>query len=132
MWNKRKSEINELLIKYSESLGEEELDKLCNLTKINGYHSLSKKAMDLIIPELIETNKNQMQIITDNKLGQNKEAGASSKIEFDDELILSPVAKRVHREALKVLNELRKEYGEFDSIVIETTRAKNSKEENNL
>ena len=125
----RKSEINDLLIKYSESLCEEELDKLCNLTKINGYHSLSKKAMDLIIPELIETNKNQMQIITDNKLGQNKEVGASSKIEFDDELILSPVAKRVHREALKVLNELRKEYGEFDSIVIETTRAKNSKEE---
>lgn len=125
----RKNEIKELLTKNSDNISDDELDKLCNLTKINGYHSLSKKAMDLIIPELIETNKNQMQIITDNKLGQNKEVKTSNKIEFDDELILSPVTKRVHREALKVLNELRKEYGEFDSIVIETTRAKNSKEE---
>ncbi len=127
----RKEEISQLLSENNESISSEELDKLCNLTKINGYHSLSKKAMDLIIPELIETNKNQMQIITDNKLGGNEEISKSNKIQFNDELILSPVTKRVYREALKVLNELRKEYGEFDSIVIETTRAKNSQDEKN-
>ena len=125
----RKQEISQILSQNLLSIKDDELDNLCNLAKINGYHSLSKKAMDIIIPELIDTNKNQMQIINDNKLGQDKESLKSNKIQFDDGLILSPVTKRVHREALKVLNELRKEYGEFDSIVIETTRAKNSKEE---
>ena len=42
-------------------------------------------------------------------------------------LSLSPVAKRAHRETFKVINALRKKYGEFDSIVIEMTRDKNSK-----
>lgn len=125
----RKDELNALLESYNISIEESELEYLCNLTKINGYHSLSKKAMNLIIPELIETDKNQMQIITDNNLGKSSEMTKGEKILFNDELILSPVTKRVHREALKVLNELRKEYGEFDSIVIETTRAKNSAEE---
>lgn len=110
-------------------LDDEVINQLANMTKVNGYHSLSKKAMDIIIPEMIETNKNQMQIIHDNNLDKNDTQTKGTKIKFDSTSILSPVAKRVHMQAIEVVNELRKEYGEFDSIVIETTRFKNSAEE---
>ena len=106
-----------------------EVEYLANLSNVNGYHSLSKKAMDEIIPEMIKTSKNQMQVITDNNLGNNKIENYGHNIEFNDEFILSPVAKRVFRQALLVVNTLRQQYGEFNSIVIETTRAKNSEEE---
>lgn len=120
----RKNEILKLV-----NLEQPILDELVNLTRINEYHSLSKKAMDIIIPEMIESDKNQMQIINDNKLGDSEEKYLGANIPFDENAILSPVAKRVHIQALKVVNELRHTYGEFDSIVIETTRAKNSNEE---
>lgn len=120
--------VNEIK-KLKLNLDDDTLTKLSNLTKVNGYHSLSKKAMDLIIPELIETNKNQMQIIIDNNLNRNDIQTKGPNIKFDTTEILSPVAKRVHIQALQIVNELRKKYGEFDSIVIETTRAKNSDEQ---
>lgn len=47
----------------------------------------------------------------------------------DETAILSPVARRAQNETFKVINELRKKYGEFDSIVIEMTRDKNSVEQ---
>lgn len=111
------------------NLTDEIIEEIANVSKINGYHSLSKKAMDLLIPELLETNDNQMQIISRMDIKKDNKGSNSFDIAFDDAAILSPVTKRVHRQALKVVNELRKEYGEFDSIVIETTRSKNSKEE---
>lgn len=125
--NERKFELNNLEIGLSDI----EISELSNLTKINGYHSLSKKAMDIIIPEMIETEKNQMQIISENNLGDKNEVIVGPKIIFDESAILSPVTKRVHRQAIRIVNELRKEYGEFESIVIETTRAKNSLDEKN-
>lgn len=115
--------------KLNLGLNDDIINQLANMTKVNGYHSLSKKAMDIIIPEMIETDKNQMQIIHDNNLDKNDCQEKGSKIKFDSSAILSPVTKRVHMQAIQVVNELRKEYGEFDSIVIETTRAKNSSDE---
>lgn len=123
--NERKLEINNLEL----GLTDDEIEKLANLTRINGYHSLSKKAMDIIIPEMFETEKNQMQIIKENSLGDSFISTKGPNIIFDDTAILSPVTKRVHMQALRVVNELRKEYGEFSAIVIETTRYKNSAEE---
>lgn len=110
-------------------LTDEEINKISNYSKINGYHSLSRKAMLEIIPELISTNKNQMQIIQENGLNKLNIKTNGFNIPFNEEAILSPVVKRVHKQALRVINELRKEYGEFSSIVIETTRDKNSKEQ---
>lgn len=116
--------------KLDYDLTEEVVFDLANLTKVNGYHALSKKAMDILIPQLIDTSKNQMQLIQDLGLNaQVDEKYISKDIPFDDEAIISPVAKRVHHEAIRIVNALRKEYGEFDTIVIETTRAKNSKDE---
>ncbi len=122
---KRMEELSNLDIKLSK----EEIEKLSTLTKVNGYHSLSKKAMDILIPELLSSNFNQMELIHNNNLFQNKLDFSTKNIPFDDSSILSPVAVRVHKQTLLIVNKLREEYGEFAAIVIETTRAKNSQEE---
>jgi len=123
--DKRKEEI----IKIYSSIIEDDLNTIANMTKVNGYHSLSKKAMDILINEMLVTNDNQMQIIQKNGLNISDGNFKGKDIPFDNDSILSPVARRVHRQAIIVLNELRKEFGEFESIVIETTRDKNSKEQ---
>lgn len=96
---------------------------LSNLTGINGYHNLSLKAIYQLKEELLITSLNQQQIITNKNLTQKTD---SSKLVLDESAILSPVARRAHREALRVVDELSKEYGTFDTIIIETTRDKNS------
>lgn len=105
---------------------------LANISGVTGYHSLSYKAMNELIPELMETNDNQMQILTKNGLinhSKTKNLKGLKDIPFDNEAILSPVAKRAQNEGLKVINAIRRKYGELDSIIIETAREKNSQEE---
>lgn len=99
---------------------------LSQLDGFNDYHSLSLKAMREIIEEMLQTSKNQMEIITENNLRQKE---IPQQLTLDENAILSPVAKRAHREALRVVESIMKRYGYPDRIVIETTRAKNSKEE---
>lgn len=123
--DKRIQELHDLNL----NLVDDDIEKLASISNVNGYHSLSAKAMDVLIPELLSTPFNQMEIIYNNHLFNKKMNFNGPNIPFDDTAILSPVAKRVHRQALEVVNLLRKEYGEFSSIVIETTRAKNSAEE---
>lgn len=105
-------------------------DALANTTGVSGYHSLSLKALRLLNTELFESTLNQMQLLYELKLfGANKKSYKGKKnIEADIDAILSPVAKRAQNETFKVINALRKKYGEFDSIVVETTRDKNSDE----
>jgi len=114
-----------------EAFNEMELsDKLKeSLAKLSGfekYHSFSLKAIREINEEMKVTDKNQMQIITDNALTHLEKP---RRLKIDDAAILSPVAKRAHKEALGIVEALQKKYGYFDKIVIETTRAKNNKEE---
>lgn len=115
----------------NSNFSDELLEDLANNTTISGYHSLSFKALRELNEEMLKTSMNQMQIIHQNKLYHQKIGKYKGRkyIEYDENAILSPVAKRAQREAFKVINQIRKEYGELDSIVIETTRAKNSKEE---
>lgn len=107
-------------------LSEREIQNVANLTGFNGYHALSLKAIYELNKEMLVSGDNQQQIITKKTI---EEISESTKLELDDKLILSPVVKRVHREALKVVTALIKEFGPFDRIVIETTREKNSEEE---
>lgn len=104
---------------------------LINDTTFKEYHALSKKAMQLILPELWETNKNQMQIFSERGLGKSRleQLQNGTKIQFDDEAILSTVAKRAHREAIKITNAVREQYGELAYVVVEMAREKNSDEE---
>lgn len=112
------------------SLSNSLIENLANINDISGYHSLSFKALRLLNEELFKTSKNQMQLIHELELFENNRISQKGKknIAPNSEAILSPVAKRAQNEAIKVVNLLRKKYGEFDSIVIETTRDKNSEE----
>jgi len=106
------------------------VETLKNDTFFKEYHSLSKQGIDLIMTELWETEKNQMQLFTEYGLGADRisQLQSGTEIQFDGEAILSSVAQRAHREAVKITNELRKTYGEFDYVVIEMAREKNEKE----
>ncbi|RHM13330.1 type II CRISPR RNA-guided endonuclease Cas9 [Amedibacillus dolichus] len=123
----RKKQISEL----SSGLNEESVHQLAGLTKFTAYHSLSFKALRLINEEMLKTELNQMQIITLSGLKQNNELSVKGmkNIQADDTAILSPVAKRAQRETFKVVNRLREIYGEFDNIVVEMAREKNSEEQ---
>lgn len=119
--NKVVEERNEELLKIIDN--ESITEKLSTLGGFSEYHSLSFKAINELKVEMVEQQKNQQEIITDNQLRENKPL---KHLTFDESAILSPVAKRAHRQALLVIESLIKEYGNFDSIVIETTREKNS------
>lgn len=99
--------------------------KIASLPGFTKYHRLSFKAIYLLNDELLYQNKNQMELINEMNLADTQ---AKAKLEIIDTGPMSPVVKRVQREAIKVLKELQTDYGHFDKIVIETTRAKNSKE----
>ena len=123
-------ERKEAIRKLDETIPEECVLKLAETTGITGYHSISLKAIYELNKELLVTEMNQMQLIHSMQLIK-KDLGKKGKknIEADDTAILSPVAKRAIREAIKVVNAVRKQYGELDSIVVEMTRDKNSAEE---
>lgn len=112
------------------------INELSNQTKFTGYHSLSLKAIYDINEELYNSQYNQMQILhLSNKFEFRNEKGSQKgkkKIQINDEAILSPVALRSYKQAIKVINAARSKYGEFDAIVVETTRAKNSDEEKRM
>lgn len=122
----RKDYLYHLEYRLSDSV----VDTLANTTGITGYHSLSFKALNLLNKELFESEMNQMQLLHELKLFDKNRVSHKGKknIESDPEAILSSVAKRAQNETFKVVNALRKKYGEFDSIVVEMTRDKNSDE----
>lgn len=126
--------IEERKLKIKEQhpeIGDAILDDLSVITKFTAYHSLSFKALRELNVELIKTNMNQMQILHElDKFNKNRKSMEGQvNILPDDEAILSPVAKRAQRETFKVINAVRKKYGELDSIVIEMTRDKNSSDQ---
>ncbi len=123
--DRRKNKLKEL------NLSDAVIHDLTGLTKFSGYHSLSLKAMRELNVELYKTSSNQMQLLHELELFDKFRVSTKGKanIEADHEAILSPVAKRSQNEAIKVVNALRHRYGEFDSVVIEMTRSKNSADE---
>ncbi len=119
------SERINLIKKLETKIEEETIEKLAQLPGFTQYHSFSLKALHLLNNEMLITNRNQMQIIQEENLIKKT---AVNKLVFDETLILSPVAKRAHRETLKVVNELIEEFGYFRKIIVETAREKNSAE----
>lgn len=108
------------------------VEALANEPGFSNTHAYSLKALSIFIPELISSSKNQMEIIYTNSLLKelHQKGDNTHKLMLDEEsAILSPVAKRAIREAFKVVNRLREQYGEFLAITVETTRSKNSKDE---
>lgn len=128
---RREEQLNHLFATYYKDPLQEVTSRLIQDTSFKEYHSLSKKAINLILPELWETNKNQMQLFTEHGLGKSRleKLQSGTKIQFDDEAILSTVAKRAHREAIKITNAVRERYGELAYVVVEMAREKNSDEQ---
>ncbi len=128
---RREEQLTDLFQKTYQDDLKEVTEALINDTSFKEYHALSKKAMQIIMPELWETSKNQMQLFTEHGFGKSRmeKLQSGSNIQFDDEAILSTVAKRAHREAIKVTNAVRKKYGEMAYVVVEMAREKNSDEE---
>lgn len=117
--------------KVYPKLNDELISELSKLTGMTQYHSLSFKIMKQLNVEMINSEFNQMQLLHQLQIFDKNRESMKGKINIlpDDTAILSPVVKRAQREAFKVINALRKKYGEFESIVIETTRDKNTKEQ---
>lgn len=124
----RKERISELFM--NTDITEEIVLEVSLVKKISGYHSLSYKAIEMLNNEMLHSELNQMQLLHQLELfDKNRESTKGNKnIYADDEAILSPVAKRAQRETFKVVNKLREIYGEFETIVVETTRDKNSED----
>lgn len=123
----------ELLQCGIELAAAQELKKLAGFTQ---YHSLSKRAMELILDDLWETDENQMQLFSKAGLfKQEKTELRGINIPFDgSDWIVSPITKRSVNETVKVINAarafVRKKYKcEFTEIVIEMAREKNSAEQ---
>lgn len=105
------------------------------------YHSLSFKAINLILDDLFKTSKNQMELYTEagikpynHNFSQNNQLRANLS-----DWIVSPVVKRSINETIKVFNALRKylktqngEDAEFSDVVVELAREKNSQEKKDL
>ncbi len=105
------------------------------------YHSLSFKAINLILDDLLRTSKNQMELYTEvgikpynHNFSQNNQLCANLS-----DWIVSPVVKRSINETIKVFNALRKylktqngDDAEFSDVVVELAREKNSQEKKDL
>lgn len=110
---------------------------LMRLKDFTQYHSLSKKAIEVILEDLWATSENQMALFTKAGLRQEKEQDLiGAVIPFDGEdWVVSPVTQRAVNEAVKVINAARKWirrcYGieEFSDIIIEMARDNNSDEQ---
>jgi len=119
----------ELLEKHRNVLTDKDIEYLSQASGITSYHSLSTRIIKELTCDLIETNDNQMQLLQAKGLFKNKnDLKGKKQIPVNNELILSPVAKRAQAEALKIVNAVRSKYGELDTIVVEMARDKNSDE----
>lgn len=133
-YSRREEQLRKRILNYDNETLNKIVNALKESTKFTGYHSLSKKAIHSIMEELWYSNKNQMELFTESGLEKKRLAKFTSnkQIAFDDEAILSTVAKRAHRETIKIVNEVRKKYGELTAIVVETAREKNSEEKRKI
>lgn len=125
----RKKYLAELLEKYN--LPDEALNELAR-NKFTGTHSFSKKLLDILIPEMMETTKNSMQVITELGLVPYKmDFSGQRKIDkkYIDEWIVNPVVKKSVGQCINVVNEIIREYGTPKEIVVEMCKEFSSKEE---
>lgn len=124
-------DIQEELAKLNSELTQEEIEQISKLTGYTGTHSLSLKAIYLILDELWHTSDNQMVIFNRMKLVPQKVDLSQQKeipTTLVDDFILSPVVKRSFIQSIKVINAIIKKYGLPNDIIIELAREKNSKD----
>ena len=114
--------------------GEEILDELASKLNFTGTHSLSKKAINLVLEDLLETTKNQMELFIEKGLIPYKMDFTDEKYKYIpktyvDYWVISPVVKRSLTQCINLINEVLKNYGTPEEIVIELAREKSSEEQ---
>lgn len=127
----KESRLKKLKILLKEyNINDDDLDKLSE-KKYSGTHSLSKKLMNILIPEMIEENKNSMQLIEEKKLvpfNLNFKEMEQIPTSYIDNLILNPAVKKSCKQVIIILNELLKKY-KIDKIVFKSLNNENTLEE---
>ena len=137
--NTEKSEIRrqiEKVIMPKYSLVDDKIKEIlvdeCTLfvgTSNNKWHRFSLKTMQELLPELLETSKEQHTLLVEHGfLFKNKETPSMlSQININEILegIYNPVVRKSVRELLKVFNALIKKYDCIDTVVIEMPREDN-------
>ncbi len=103
-------------------------------------HSFSLKALQEFIPLMLNSSKNQSQIINTNlKINNEEKVFSKSKYipkNWVNNIIISPVSKRSIIQTIKIINSILKKYiyknqeesFQIDNIVIEMARELNSEE----
>lgn len=136
--NTEKAAIVNAITKSPISCSDEVIDVLVDVRKKNGtlfskWQSLSIKIMRELIPALYEESKNQMQLLTEMGVFRTREDkfNETTYIPVDVALedIYNPVVRRSIRVTINIVNALLKKYGEFDKIVIEMPRDRNTEEQ---
>ena len=104
-----------------------------NSTLFSKWQSLSYKAMQELIPEMYLQPKEQMQLLTEMKVGnvKNEKYKGYEYIPVEEVIkeIYNPVVVRSIRMTVKMINKSIKKYGYPDEIVIEMPRDKNTEEQ---
>ncbi|MGM0125644.1 CRISPR-associated endonuclease csn1 [ec:3.1.-.-] [Enterococcus sp. AZ194] len=98
------------------------------------WHSFSLKTMNILIPELLNTSKEQMTILTDLGLvHENKrDYTETNRINVNDliENIYNPIVKKSVKQAMGIFNELILNYKNIAYLVVEMPRD-GAEDENN-
>jgi CRISPR-associated endonuclease Csn1 len=106
---------------------------LFKATSNNKWHRFSLKTMQILIPEMERTAKEQMTILNEmgllkeNKRDYSKKRKISSKEICED--IYNPVVRKSVRQTIAIFNELIKKYSTIAYIVIEMPRESNEEDE---
>ncbi len=95
-------------------------------------HALSYKVMQLMIPMMLETHQNQMQIAYNLGWKSSKQLNVANQRyipkNWIEDLIGTPTVKRALRQTINLLNDIFKQHKDYqiDNIVIEMAREHNN------
>lgn len=97
-----------------------------NVVGKNKWHRFSLKTMHLLIPELLNTSKEQMTILSDMGLlhAHKKDYSKQAKVDvkYLTENIFNPVVRKSVKQAMDIFNALFEKYTNIAYLVIEMPR----------
>lgn len=104
-----------------------------NVSSNNKWHRFSLKTMQLLIPEMERSSKEQMTLLNEMGLLKENKRDYSKKSKINSkeicEFIYNPVVRKSVRQTMNIFNELVKKYTDIAYIVIEMPREANEEEE---
>ncbi|MGX7204736.1 type II CRISPR RNA-guided endonuclease Cas9 [Enterococcus pingfangensis] len=106
---------------------------LFKVTSNNKWHRFSLKTMQILIPEMERTAKEQMTILTEMGLLREHKRDYSNRQRINSkevcENIYNPVVRKSVRQTINIFNDLFQKYLNIAYVVIEMPRESNEEEE---